>query len=345
MNKVKYLLVYTIPLATVVAFMYNGIWSWTTVLYAFVILPFIDHVMQTDSLNLTKEESEEALNSRYYNIALYGTIPVQIGFVVWFTVGVLPKEMSSIDMFAKTFSMGAMGSVLAINSAHEIGHRVGKLNKLLSKLLLTSVLYVHFFEEHNYGHHKNVGTYDDPATARRGEWLYTFVFRSIVMGWIGAWKIERKRLNRKGGSAISFKNEVLVWQVLQIGVVAAIYHYYGLLILGCFTLASFFSVFILEAINYIEHYGLTREKVSEYRYEKVTPCHSWNADNQIGRAVLFELTRHSDHHENPSKPYQVLVSPGNTPQLPTGYPGMILLSLLPPLFFSIMHKRIDTYNG
>ena len=288
MNKVKYLLVYTIPLVTVVAFTYDGIWSWATVFYAFVILPFIDHVMKTDSLNLTKEESQEALNSRYYNLALYGTVPVQIGFVVWFIVGVLPKGMSSIDMFAKTFSMGAMGSVLAINSAHEIGHRVGKVNKLLSKLLLTSVFYVHFFEEHNYGHHKNVGTFDDPATARKGEWLYTFVFRSIVMGWIGAWKIELKRLNRKGVSPISFKTEVLVWQVLQIGVVAAIYYCYGLLILGCFALASFFSVFILEAINYIEHYGLTREKVSEYRYEKVTPSHSWNADNQIGRAVLFE---------------------------------------------------------
>ena len=105
------------------------------------------------------------------------------------------------------------------------------------------------------------------------------------------------------------------------------------------------SVFILEAINYIEHYGLTREKVSEFRYEKVNPSHSWNADNQIGRAVLFELTRHSDHHENPSKPYQVLQSPGNTPELPTGYPGMILLSLVPPLFFLIMHKRLEEYNG
>ena len=345
MNKVKYLLVYTIPLVTVAAFLYDGIWSWATVIYAFLILPILDHLVKRNSINLTEEESKDALASKYYNFALYSTVPVQLGFVIWFVIGVLPQEMSSLDMFAKTFSMGAMGSVLAINSAHEIGHRNGGINKLLSKLLLSSVLYAHFFEEHNYGHHKNVGTYDDPATARKGEWLYAFVFRSMFMGWISAWKIEIKRLTRKGGSAFSLKNDVLIWQIFQIAIVVSIYYYFGLLILGCFALAAFFSVFILEAINYIEHYGLTRDKVSEFRYEKVNPSHSWNADNQIGRAVLFELTRHSDHHENPSKPYQILESPDNTPQLPTGYPGMILLSLFPPLFFSIMHKRLDSKHS
>lgn len=342
MKKIKYLLVYTLPIVTAVAFLYDGMWSWSTVFYAFGVLPFIDHLLKVDSLNFTDEEAKDALTSRFYNFALYGTVPVQLGFVVWFLVGVAPQEMSGIDLFAKTFSLGAMGSVLAINSAHEIGHRTTSLNKFLSKLLLTSVLYVHFFEEHNYGHHKNVGTYDDPATSRRGEWLYAFVIRSIVFGWIGAWKIEHKRLTRNGGSSITLKNEVLIWQLIQLGLISAVYFVQGPLVLGCFLFASFISVFILEAINYIEHYGLTREKVSEFRYEKVNPSHSWNADNQVGRAVLFELTRHSDHHESPSKPYQILESPENTPQLPTGYPGMILLSLVPPLFFSIMHKRMDS---
>jgi len=345
MNKIKYLLVYTIPLFTVVAFMYDGIWSWSTGIYAFIILPIFDHFLKVDSFNLNEEEAQQALSSKFYNIALYGTVPVQIGFVVWFLFVISTKELSNLDLFAKTFSMGAMGSVLAINSAHEIGHRTTPINKFLSKLLLTSVLYAHFFEEHNYGHHKNVGTYDDPATARRGEWLYVFVFRSIVFGWIGAWKIEHKRLTRNGGSAVSIKNEVLIWQLIQIGVLSIVYIIFGTKVLCCFALASFISVFILEAINYIEHYGLTREKVNEFRYEKVNPSHSWNADNQVGRAVLFELTRHSDHHESPSKPYQILESPDESPQLPTGYPGMILLSLLPPLFFLIMHKRMKLYNS
>ena len=174
---------------------------------------------------------------------------------------------------------------------------------------------------------------------------YVFVFRSIIFGWIGAWKIEHKRLTRNGGSAVSIKNEVLIWQLIQIGVLSIVYIIFGPTVLCCFALASFISVFILEAINYIEHYGLTREKVNEFRYEKVNPSHSWNADNQVGRAVLFELTRHSDHHESPSKPYQILESPDESPQLPTGYPGMILLSLLPPLFFLIMHKRMKLYNS
>ena len=345
MNKIKYLLVYTIPLVTVVSFTHGGIWSWSTIFYAFIFLPLIDHILSVDSMNLTSSESKEALQSSYYNLALYGTVPVQIGFVIWFLVDVSSSELSTIDLVGKAYSMGAMGSVLAINSAHEIGHRMGRVNKFLSKLLLTSVLYAHFYEEHNYGHHKNVGTYEDPATARKGEWLYVFVFRSIIMGWINAWRLEYKRLTRRGGSSVSYRNEVLIWQLIQIAVLVSIYFFLGLTTLLCFIIASFLSIFILEAINYIEHYGLTREKVSAFRYEKVNPSHSWNADHQIGRAVLFELTRHSDHHENPSKPYQVLQSPGNTPELPTGYPGMILLSLVPPLFFLIMHKRLEEYNG
>ena len=345
MNKIKYLLVYTIPLVTVGAFVLDGYWSWSTVVYAFGILPLVDHLSKVNALNLTEHQAKDALESSFYNLALYGTVPVQLGFVAWFILVVIQQDLSTHDLIAKTFSMGAMSSVLAINSAHEIGHRTGSINKLCSKLLLTSVLYVHFYEEHNYGHHKNVGTYEDPATARRGEWLYLFVLRSIIFGWIGAWKIEHKRLTRTGGSAISIKNEVLVWQVIQLSLAIIILYFYGGIALLCFATASFFSVFILEAINYIEHYGLTREKVSEFRYEKVNPTHSWNADNQIGRAVLFELTRHSDHHENPSKPYQILESPEESPQLPTGYPGMILLSLIPPLFFSVMHKRLDVQNG
>ncbi len=345
MNKVKYLLVYTLPLVTVASFTYDGIWSWSTIFYAFVFLPLIDHILSVDYINLTFSETKEALQSSYYNHALYGTIPVQVGFVVWFLVDVSSKELLTVDLVGKACSMGAMGSVLAINSAHEIGHRMGRVNKFLSKLLLTSVLYAHFYEEHNYGHHKNVGTYEDPATARKGEWLYIFVFRSIFMGWMNAWRLENKRLTRKGRSSVSYKNEVLVWQLIQVALLVSIYLFLGLTTLLCFFVSSFLSIFILEAINYIEHYGLTREKVSEFRYEKVNSSHSWNADNQIGRAVLFELTRHSDHHENPSKPYQVLQSPGNTPELPTGYPGMILLSLLPPIFFLIMHKKLEEYNG
>ena len=345
MNKIKYLLVYTIPLVTVGAFVYDGYWSWATVVYAFGILPLVDHLMKVNTLNLTEHQAKDAVSSKFYNIALYGTVPVQLGFVAWFVLVILQQDLTSLDLVAKTLSMGAMSSVLAINSAHEIGHRSGALNKLSSKLLLTSVLYAHFFEEHNYGHHKNVGTYDDPATARRGEWLYVFVLRSMIFGWLGAWRIENKRLTRNGGSALSFKNDVLIWQVIQLSLAISILYFLGTVTLVCFAAASFFSVFILEAINYIEHYGLTRDKVSEFRYEKVNPSHSWNADNQIGRAVLFELTRHSDHHENPSKPYQLLDSPDESPQLPTGYPGMILLSLIPPVFFSVMHKRLDSFNS
>ena len=343
MNKLKYLLVYTLPLITSFAFLYDGAWSWATVIYAFGLLPILDHAFSPNPQNLSPQAAQSALSSWFYDLVLYLVPPVQIAFTTYFILFVATSDLPTVDLLGKAFSMGAMGSVLAINVAHEIGHRHGTANKLISKTLLASVLYAHFFEEHNYGHHRNVGTFDDPATARRGEWVYVFILRSIIFGWLGALKYEKKRLNRLGKSAFSIRNEVLVWQLIQLLILVGIGVVLSLKVMGLFILVAITSILILEAINYIEHYGLTRNKVSEFRYEKVNPTHSWNADNVLGRAVLFELTRHSDHHETPSKPFQILESPGGTPELPTGYPGMILLSLVPPLFFAVMHKRLDKW--
>lgn len=343
MSKLKYLLVYTLPIITAFAFTNDGAWSWATVIYAFGLLPILDHAFRPNTKNLSPQAAQSAVASLFYDLVLYLIFPVQIAFAFYFILVVAKSDLSTADLIGKTLSMGTMGSVLAINVAHEIGHRSGKLNKFISKALYASVLYSHFYEEHNYGHHRNVATIDDPATARRGEWFYLFVFRSIIFGWIGAFKYEKKRLNRLGKSAFSFRNEVLIWQFLQLLMLVGIGGLISLKVLALFMLASLMSVVILEAINYIEHYGLTRNKVSEFRYEKVNPTHSWNADYVLGRAILFELTRHSDHHETPSKPFQILESPGGTPELPTGYPGMILLSLVPPLFFAVMNKRLDKW--
>ena len=98
---------------------------------------------------------------------------------------------------------------------------------------------------------------------------------------------------------------------------------------------------LLETVNYLEHYGLQRQQKSSGRYERVRPEHSWNSNHPVGRALLFDLTRHSDHHANPNRKYPVLRHFDASPQLPTGYPGMILLALVPPVWFSVMHPHIE----
>ena len=98
---------------------------------------------------------------------------------------------------------------------------------------------------------------------------------------------------------------------------------------------------LLESVNYIEHYGLTRKRVNDNRYEQVAPEHSWNSDHMLGRVVLFELSRHSDHHANPERSYQDLRTLETSKQLPFGYPAMIVLALFPAKWFQVMNPLLD----
>ena len=204
---------------------------------------------------------------------------------------------------------------------------------------------MHFFIEHNRGHHKNVSTDEDPASARRGEMLYAFWMRSVVTGWISAWKIENIRLAKLNLSWYSLRNEMLIYQFIQVGLLVLITLLFGWQAMLAFVAAATIGFLLLETVNYIEHYGLRRKKVDGEYYEKVMPVHSWNSDHPIGRLMLFELTRHSDHHYMASRKYQILRHFDKSPQMPTGYPGMMILSLFPPLWFKVMHAHIDKYKA
>jgi alkane 1-monooxygenase len=202
---------------------------------------------------------------------------------------------------------------------------------------------MHFFIEHNRGHHKNVSTDEDPASSRYGEVLYTFFFRTITGSWLSAWKLERVRLERKKQSIWSWQNEMLRFQVIQGALILAIAVFFGVETMAWFMGAALIGILLLETVNYIEHYGLRRKRKGA-SYERVLPVHSWNSNHPLGRLILLELTRHSDHHYMASRKYQVLRHFDESPQMPTGYPGMMVLSFFPPLWFRVMHKRIEQYR-
>jgi alkane 1-monooxygenase len=208
-------------------------------------------------------------------------------------------------------------------------------------LLLTS-LYMHFYIEHNRGHHKNVSTELDPSSARKGEMLYTFWIRTVIFSYLSAWHLENQRLIDKNKSRFSLQNEMLIFQIIQLVFLAAIGAHFGFIVLLYFICAAIGGFLLLETVNYIEHYGLVRNKKNN-GFERVLPIHSWNSNHPVGRMVLFELSRHSDHHFIASRKYQILRHLDESPQMPTGYPGMMLLALLPPLWFKIMDKRISMY--
>ena len=138
-------------------------------------------------------------------------------------------------------------------------------------------------------------------------------------------------------------NEMIQAHFFQGLLIVIIVIVFGLQSLICFLMAAFIGILLLETVNYIEHYGLERKKTANGNYERAMPAHSWNSNHPIGRLMLFELCRHSDHHYLASRKYQVLRHHENAPQLPTGYPGMMLLAHFPPVWFRVMKKQIDKY--
>jgi alkane 1-monooxygenase len=308
-------------------------------IYGFGVIPLLDQIVGPKAANLTALEHDSAEANRLYDVIIYLSVPVQLLMVGWFLIE-LQHPLSTADLVGRITAMGMMCGVLGINVAHELGHRPKALERFMAKMLLATSLYMHFYIEHNKGHHRNVGTADDGATARRNEVLYMFWFRTIIRSFRSAWQITEKELRRKKQNVWSLKNEMLVMLLVQALLCSTIAVLFSTFTLLCFLSAAFMGVLLLETVNYIEHYGLYRNKVNEYRYEDVEPEHSWNSDHVLGRWVLFELTRHSDHHYEPSKHYQLLDSMKGASQLPAGYPAMMVLSLFPPLWFSVMNSRL-----
>lgn len=339
MRALRYLMAYSLPITVGISFMSKGWLSYLPLLYGFGVIPILDQLVGPKPGNLSKHEHEAESKNGLYDWVIYFSLPVQLAVLIWFLWEV-SRPMATADLVGRITAMGMMCGVLGINVAHELGHRPRAYERAMAKVLLATSLYMHFYIEHNKGHHRNVGTSVDGATARRNETLYFFWFRTIAQSLRSAWQITEKELTRKKRAVWSFHNEMLRMLLIQSAVCTAIALLFSWSVLVYFICAALMGILLLETVNYIEHYGLYRNKVNEFRYEDVEPRHSWNSDHVLGRLVLFELTRHSDHHYEPSKHYQLLDSMSGASQLPAGYPAMMLLSMFPPLWFRVMHPRL-----
>jgi alkane 1-monooxygenase len=337
----KYLLVYIIPAVVIFSIGSRNMWSYTAVIFIFGILPFFEIFTRGSTRNLAKVEEEVAKQDVLYDILLWLLVPVQYATMVYFLFCISEESLSFPVKLGMMLAFGMSCGILGINGAHELGHRHTWYEQLMSKMLLLTSLYMHFFIEHNRGHHKNVSTDDDPASARKGENVYAFYLRTVAGSWLSAWHLERSRLEKKGLPVLSLHNEMLRFQLIQLALLAAIYLIFGWATLLWFIAGATVGFMLLETVNYIEHYGLRREKKGE-AYERVMPVHSWNSNHPLGRLILLELSRHSDHHYLASRKYQVLRHFDESPQMPTGYPGMMLLALLPPLWFRVMDPRVES---
>ena len=271
---------------------------------------------------------------------LYAHVPIIYALIAWACVKLQTGDLSRLEIVGMTLNVGIIIGGFGINVAHELGHRASKFEQFLSKALLLPALYQHFFIEHNRGHHKNVATELDPATSRKGENIYAFWWRSVKDSYWDAWALEADRLKRAGKSAFSFDNEMVRFQLIQLAYLGGVWAAFGGLSVIFAIAVAIIGFLLLETVNYIEHYGLQRKVQENGRYEPVLPHHSWNSDHELGRIFLYELTRHSDHHYKATRKYQILRHFDDSPQLPFGYPMCMMISLVPPLWFRLMDKKL-----
>ena len=342
MKDLKYLAAFTLPVSAVISLYFQGYWSYFTPFYAFVIIPVLELLLPLDSSNINEDERETKKNKVLFDWLLYLNVPVVYGLLIYALWLVSSQSVSTTEIIGLTLSLGIVLGTNGINVAHELGHRIKTKERYLGKLLLLPSLYMHFFIEHNFGHHLNAATHEDPATAKYNQTVYSFWITSVIRQYINAWKLQQKLLKQNSAHVFSPRNDMFWYLIIQLAYLLGIHLIFGqtglLFALG----AALVGFLLLETVNYIEHYGLLRKKLPSGRYERVKEVHSWNSNHVVGRIVLYELTRHSDHHYKSSKKYQLLDYHDISPQMPYGYPTSMVMSFLPPLWFKVMNPRIPT---
>ncbi|QVI18930.1 alkane 1-monooxygenase [Nocardia tengchongensis] len=329
-------------------------WWWIGPLIVYVLLPILDRFFGPDGQNPPDEVMEYLENDKYYRYCTYAYIPFQllsltVACYLWTATDLswlgVDGGLGVVSKLGLALSMGVMGGV-GINTAHELGHKKDELERWLSKITLAQTFYGHFYIEHNRGHHVRVATPEDPASARFAETFWGFLPRSVWGSLRSSWELEAKRLERLGKNPWTIRNDVLnAWlmSVVLFGVLAAVF---GPAVLPWLVIQAVYGFALLETVNYLEHYGLMRQKTATGRYERCTPEHSWNSDHIVTNIFLYHLQRHSDHHANPTRRYQILRSMDGAPNLPSGYASMISLAYFPPLWRKVMdHRVLEHYSG
>jgi alkane 1-monooxygenase len=311
----------------------------------FAIFPLLDLIVGLDAANPPDSVIKWLEQDRYYRWCTYLYIPIQYAGLIAACWLWSSGKLSTIEDIGLALTM-AMVSGIAINTAHELGHKRASSERWLSKVALAQSGYGHFFIEHNRGHHVRVATPEDPASSRFGESFWAFLPRTVSGSLRSSWELEGVRLDRIGVSHWSPRNDILNAWAMTVVLFGALCAVFGVGILPYLLIQAIFGFSLLEVVNYLEHYGLLRSKREDGRYERTAPEHSWNSNNVASNVLLYHLQRHSDHHANPMRRYQALRHFDEAPQLPTGYAGMIVTAAIPPLWRRVMDRRVLThYNG
>jgi len=337
LRHVRYLFAYTLPLSAALGLWWGGPFAWLTLVYAFGLVPLVELLVRPPAPVAGEAAATESKRHPFFDGLLYLNVPLQYGLLGLFLWALNTGAFSAAETAGVVCGVGICCGALGINVAHELGHRPRSWEQRLAQALLLSTWYPQFFIEHNRGHHRHVATPLDPVTARLHEPFWRFLPRAVGGELASAWELERKRL---GHSPWTWRNQLLQFAAVQLLLAAAVTAWANWQGLLGWLAASAVGYVLFQLVNYVEHYGLLRRQTASGTYERVQPHHSWNSEHPLGRILLYELTRHSDHHYQAARPYHTLRHQPQSPQMPTGYPGMMLLAALPPLWFRVMNKRV-----
>lgn len=323
----------------------GGWWTWAPVLAVYAGLPLADALSALNPVHHSAGDTA-ALSGRIgFRLVTWLWVPVEFALVVWTLTRVSTQPLTGVELTGLIFSIGTVTGGIGITYAHELVHRPGRFELALGDILLALVTYPHFAIEHVYGHHKHVATPADPVSARRGEGFWAFLPRAVFGGIRHAWHIEAVRADRDRRSRWSLENRMVRYALTSALLYAMILNVFGPTATLLFAAQGVVGVVMLEAINYVEHYGLVRLERRPGEYERVSAKHSWDSNHRVSNWLLINLARHSDHHLLASKRYQALESVEASPQLPWGYGTMLLVAMVPPLWRRVMDPRLPLANA
>lgn len=313
-------------------------------MFVYGVMPILDRLVGDDAENPPDSVVQWLEQDRYYRWCTYAFLPLQFGSLVLACALWSTGDLGVIESIGLALTVGCVSGI-AINTAHELGHKRASTERWLSKVALAQAAYGHFFIEHNRGHHVRVATPEDPASSRLGESFYAFLPRTVKGSLTSSWELEKERLSRSGHSPWTPRNDILNAWAMTVVLFAALTLGFGLGVLPYLLVQAVFGFCLLEVVNYLEHYGLLRGKREDGRYVRTAPEHSWNSNIISSNVLLYHLQRHSDHHAHPLRRYQALRHFDEAPELPSGYASMIVLALFPPLWRRVMDPRVAAHYG
>jgi alkane 1-monooxygenase len=310
-----------------------------------VLFAVVDQLFAKEMPNPSDDQLKHNEKSNYYSFLPFlslATVPALSFYGAYFFFST--EELNWLGRIGWMISLGLAIVALALSAGHELIHREKVIDKLMGGFLFAFVCNAAYKIYHIRGHHAHVATPEDTGFVNFDQSFYHYLPRALKNTFLNSWLIEKRRLCRKGNSTLWWHNELIIWHLLSLGMVAIYYFLFGLFGVIFFLGQGLIALIATHLINYIQHYGLMRHRFDDGHYERFSPAHAWSCNFLISNLTSFCLPRHTDHHLNPKRPFQRLRHIEESPQMPIGYFGMFFMALIPPLWFKVMNPRVLAYR-